>query len=215
MGRVNRSPWAVRSARERSHTMRHQELLDAAARVFAARGYDGTTVADITAEADVSRATMYVYFSSKEEIFAALAAQVRDAFLATQQPEEQIDDPRDMLAATVRAYAEAVFTHGRLLRVIAERAAVDADAAELHREISEPPLRRFTHYLDREARAGRVAPVAAHRVVAETVATTITHGVIERLDAGSSARQTFIAQMLTIALALVGLDSGDTPEEDA
>jgi AcrR family transcriptional regulator len=43
-------------------------LLEAAAEVFAARGYDGTRVADIAAAAGVSNGAMYAHFSSKADL---------------------------------------------------------------------------------------------------------------------------------------------------
>ena len=43
-------------------------LLRAAAEVFAARGYDGTRVADIAAAAGVSKGAMYAHYSSKADL---------------------------------------------------------------------------------------------------------------------------------------------------
>ena len=47
-----------------------ERLLRAAADVFAARGYDGTRVADIAAAAGVSNGAMYAHFPSKAELLA-------------------------------------------------------------------------------------------------------------------------------------------------
>jgi AcrR family transcriptional regulator len=46
-------------------------LLRAAADVFAARGYDGTRVADIATAAGVSNSALYAYFGSKAELLVA------------------------------------------------------------------------------------------------------------------------------------------------
>jgi AcrR family transcriptional regulator len=46
-------------------------LLRAAADVFAARGYDGTRVADIAAAAGVSNGALYAHFGSKAELLLA------------------------------------------------------------------------------------------------------------------------------------------------
>ncbi|MGK8488702.1 TetR/AcrR family transcriptional regulator [Nocardia asiatica] len=202
---MTQSTWSVRAARERSHTSRHRDLLDAAARVFAERGYDNTTVAAITAEAGVSRATMYVYFASKEEIFFALAERVRDDFLAAQEPGIQDDDPRAMLRATIESFADAVATAGPLLRLIDERGAVDPKVAALAEEITERPIRRFTRYLQRQLDAGRVTAVVPPRVIAETIGYTLTAGVLARRNADEPSRAEYRDAMATVAETLLGL----------
>lgn len=45
-----------------------ERLLNAAAEVFAQRGYDGTRVADIAAAAGVSNAALYAHFAAKAEL---------------------------------------------------------------------------------------------------------------------------------------------------
>lgn len=49
---------------------RHAEVLDAAGRIFAALGYSATNVEEIAKEAGMAKGTIYLYFKSKEEIFA-------------------------------------------------------------------------------------------------------------------------------------------------
>jgi len=48
------------------------ELVTAAARVFARKGYDGATIADITSEAGLSSGAIYAHFGSKAELFVAV-----------------------------------------------------------------------------------------------------------------------------------------------
>ena len=47
-------------------------ILAAAERLFAEKGTDKTTMDDIAREAEYSKATLYVYFQSKEEIINAI-----------------------------------------------------------------------------------------------------------------------------------------------
>ena len=55
----------------------HREgIIDAAMRLFTERGLDETTMGDIAQEAGYSKSTMYVYFSSKDEISSAVAARL-------------------------------------------------------------------------------------------------------------------------------------------
>ena len=49
--------------------VRRQEILEAAIRVFAAKGYEKTVISDIAAESGISQGLCYRYFRSKEEIY--------------------------------------------------------------------------------------------------------------------------------------------------
>ena len=44
-------------------------IIEAAARVFAQKGYAGAAVADIAVEAEIGKGTIYAYFDSKENLF--------------------------------------------------------------------------------------------------------------------------------------------------
>src|ERR1700746_4114937 len=46
-----------------------ERILDAAERVFAYKGYDGTTLRDVAAEADVQLANIAHHFGPKESLF--------------------------------------------------------------------------------------------------------------------------------------------------
>ncbi len=47
-------------------------IIEAAARVFAQKGYAGTAVADIAFQAEIGKGTLYAYFDSKEDLFFAV-----------------------------------------------------------------------------------------------------------------------------------------------
>src|SRR5579871_54776 len=54
---------------------RPQQILDAALSVFAEHGIDAAKLEEIAARAGVSKGTIYLYFSSKEELFKAVVRQ--------------------------------------------------------------------------------------------------------------------------------------------
>ena len=61
---------------ELAKAARREDILAAARRVFAARGFRGTTIADIADDAGIALGTIYLYFPSKEGVFAALNARL-------------------------------------------------------------------------------------------------------------------------------------------
>jgi len=59
-----------RQAKERE--VRKDQILESALKVFKINGLDGTTMDEIAKHADFGKATLYYYFTSKEEIFIEL-----------------------------------------------------------------------------------------------------------------------------------------------
>lgn len=60
--------------RERKKHRTRQQIVDVAWRLFMERGFDGVSVAEIAREADVSEATVFNYFPTKEALVYGLLA---------------------------------------------------------------------------------------------------------------------------------------------
>jgi AcrR family transcriptional regulator len=67
---------------ERKRQAVRQEIGHVAWRLFAARGYEATTVDEIAREAGVSRRTFFRYFSSKEDVAVGTSDALAEDFLA-------------------------------------------------------------------------------------------------------------------------------------
>lgn len=63
---------AVAAKRERRKEARPGELLAAALELFVEKGYAATRVEEVARRAGVSKGTLFLYFSSKEELFKAV-----------------------------------------------------------------------------------------------------------------------------------------------
>ncbi len=96
------------AADERQHTEhgreRKQQLLDAAAELFADRGYAATRIADICQSAGVAKGLFYWYFPTKSALFTEL---VRTMRLRLRRTQAQAMDP-DADAVTRIAQGAAV-----------------------------------------------------------------------------------------------------------
>ncbi|WP_230196748.1 TetR/AcrR family transcriptional regulator [Streptomyces coriariae] len=73
------------------------DLLAAATELFLARGYDKTTMADISAAAGVARGNVYWYFDSKDHIFAAVINRMLSREIRILNEEQAGADPLSRL----------------------------------------------------------------------------------------------------------------------
>ncbi|HNZ90720.1 MAG TPA: TetR/AcrR family transcriptional regulator [Acidovorax sp.] len=65
------SPLTPAAKRERRKDARPGELIEAALELFVEKGFAATRVDEVAARAGVSKGTLFLYFSSKEELFKA------------------------------------------------------------------------------------------------------------------------------------------------
>ena len=76
--------------------VRRQQIIDAAYRCFARKGFHQSTMRDIYAEADLSPGAIYHYFNSKEDIIEA--SFIFDHQRSLPVLERAIDDPNPLVA---------------------------------------------------------------------------------------------------------------------
>lgn len=130
-----------------------RRVLDAAATLFARHGFQRTSMADVAAEAAVSRATLYLRFRDKRSLFEALAASlVASALAAAGAAWDPAAALADNLEATVLAKDLPLY---RILQASPHGAELLAVDAELTRAHAERLDQRFAALL-----AGRAAEAA-------------------------------------------------------
>ncbi len=123
---------AGRELRARGRKTRRR-LLDAGIDVFARRGFHAARVDDIVKAAKTSHGTFYLYFSNKEDLFAALVADVADemALLAASlEPITADAAGREALRAWLLRFSELYERYGPILRTWTE---AEIDQSELGR----------------------------------------------------------------------------------
>jgi AcrR family transcriptional regulator len=97
---------------------RRDELMNAAERLFLEHGIASTTIEQITTAAEVAKGTFYLYFTSKEDICAALGDRFAGQLLGTIQAavaRKRSDDWKGRLAewasAAAAGYLDAIRLH--------------------------------------------------------------------------------------------------------
>ncbi|MFT4081007.1 MAG: TetR/AcrR family transcriptional regulator [Nocardioides sp.] len=120
---------------------REEEILTAATKLFAERSFDGTGVDALAKEAGITGSAIYRYFSSKDEVLAALFDRLIDALLI--RVGDPAPDPDEELRHLIGIHVEYVLDNPELTIIWQrEQAALTGDH---HRRFS----RRQRTYIDR------------------------------------------------------------------
>jgi AcrR family transcriptional regulator len=99
---------------------RKQQLLDAAARLFAERGYAQTRIVDICREAGVAKGLFYWYFETKEQVFRDLAGDLRQRLRRAQAAAMDPDaDPLVQLRQGSEATVRFMAAHAQAFALVA------------------------------------------------------------------------------------------------
>ena len=154
--------------RTRSEPEKRNLLLDSAERTFCRLGYTRTTIAALAQDAGVTRPTVYAYFPSKDDVFRALAARVRDEFLALQEGIES-PSPSSTGRAGIIAYLHAYVRHRGMLTVIGHQALADPEMQALHDEIHQRATRRHARFLTSLTEHGEATLAVPAPALAEMV----------------------------------------------
>lgn len=157
---------------QRRPDVRPRQILEAAFRVFGARGLHQATLDDVAREAGITKGTIYLYFPSKAALFTAmLKARVNDIMPPLEAPPD---------GRTALAIRERLSTLGRRLylffrspaylavyrSVVGEAAQFPEAAALLYREGILPATQRLAAVIRRGIDTGEfreVDPVIAAR----------------------------------------------------
>jgi AcrR family transcriptional regulator len=173
------------------------ELLAIAQRLFLERGFHGTTMAAIGAEAGVASNVVHWYFPSKDELFAKALEELQirgleellDRQLARAIPGEEKKTLEDVLTRLVWG---ALDMH-RLIATVHERANHSEVIAAFHERVH----RRYDDYLGRAVSSCGV-PEERRRLVVEALTTALEGLIMHRASKRKARRMiSFLVERLT------------------
>jgi AcrR family transcriptional regulator len=183
---------------------RRSLIEQAAARLFAQRGYDATTVEQICRTAGVSKPMLYRHFESKQDLHMKLLEKRRDELAAAPIGRfmETDGSPGERLEAMVDAWFEHVEQHPDSCRLLFQDVTGDREVRELQRE-----LRRRQRAADvallREF--GPPLPEQELEPLGEIIRSSLTGLALWSLDRPEVARAVVVATMLRMLRGVLTL----------
>lgn len=125
--------------RHKPADVRRDEILAAAATVFAARGYRLADVNEVAQQAGAGKGTVYRYFPTKQALFSATLKRNLNRLSATvEEARTAHSDTLDSLRAAVRAYFEFFDRHPETIELfVQERAELQETPKPLYFMYSE------------------------------------------------------------------------------
>jgi AcrR family transcriptional regulator len=105
------------TARGRAKASRREALLSAAARLFAERGYSGTSIEDLGAAAGVSGPALYKHFSGKQAMLAAILLDASEGLFAGGTDVLSHASGAEALLALIAFHADFALGNADVIRV--------------------------------------------------------------------------------------------------
>ncbi|BBX85514.1 TetR family transcriptional regulator [Mycolicibacterium aubagnense] len=114
-------------------------IVDAARTLLAERPYDDVSIADIAAEAGVTRTVVYDHFPSKKDLVLSFLADEVTALVAvlSERISGSTGTPRDRMAAVLDAHFEFLHTRPLAFRILALDSLADPEIAEVGLQLSQ------------------------------------------------------------------------------
>jgi AcrR family transcriptional regulator len=169
---------------------RREQILGAATRVFAEKGFSRATTREVAREAGVSEGTIYNYFEDKEALLMAIMDSLNET-------ERRADDFREGLATDFQGFFGAYLHHRmdviwenrEIFRVVMSEMLVNAPLRERYlREVVEPTMSIGEENFQERVRQGRVRATdvpLAMRVVAGSVLGLLVFGLLGEKEVAS------------------------------
>ena len=159
---------------------KRNQILDGAKRCFMGAGFEASSMNDITAEAGVSKGTLYVYFKDKEDLFGALVDREKSAVMGAARKE--IERPGTIAEQLHRfgTYVTARLTSDEVIR-----------AQRMVLGISERMPDVATRFFGSDA-------FSAHLIVRDYLDQKVAAGVLAVEDTDLAARQFLELSMASI-----------------
>lgn len=146
---------STRATRRLPRKQREAQILDAATRIFASKGYRAATTREIAAEAGVSEGTIYNYFDSKYDLLIAMSKRLALESLGQLDQLPPQEDVRAYVTALVRDRFALLTKNMDLIRALMPEVLVDDELRQAYVEqVLSPALSYLGAIIENRTKAG-------------------------------------------------------------
>jgi len=186
---------------------KRRQLLDAAVRVFARKGFHASRVGDIAQEAGVAHGLLYHYFKSKDQVLEAVFHDNWSILLARIASVEETDEPAAEQLRHIAAIVLRTWLHlPDVVRVVVREFGRSPELAERIGELAQP-IGSIARVIERGIERGefkQVDPRVAATVVYGSIDELLTAWVLDRLPSGEE--DVAAAEQTLVEVSLGGLE---------
>ncbi|KJY81806.1 TetR family transcriptional regulator [Vibrio galatheae] len=153
-----------------------QLIIEVASEQFATHGYAATKMVDIALAADIPKANVFYYFSSKDKLYYAVLKTVTQPLLEASQPIEQLTDPVQALSEYIEAKLRISRDHPHASKVFANE--VMSGAKSLPEDIGRELFNQSRMIIDKFStwsQQGLMDDIPAHHLMFTIWAATQTY----------------------------------------
>ena len=153
-----------------------QLIIEVASEQFAQNGYAATKIVDIAKAADIAKANVFYYFSSKDKLYYAVLQTVTQPLLEASRPIEELTDPVEALSQYIAAKLRISQEHPYASKVFANE--VMSGAKVLPQDIADELFNQSQMIIDKFAtwsQQGLMNDVPPHHLMFTIWAATQTY----------------------------------------
>ncbi len=169
--------------RERRIAARKQQIMEAAAKLFAEKGFHRTTTHDIANAADVSEGTLYNYFENKDELLIGIMGMLGE-IPAMSAGLDQVTsvDGRDLLLEMMRQRRSYLDRYGAMLQSVLSEILVDPVLRQrYYQELVVPGIEALSERLQSAQEQGAMRDFSVPHIVRVLIALYLGLYVMEVL----------------------------------
>jgi TetR/AcrR family transcriptional repressor of mexJK operon len=179
---------------------RRQKILDAAQKVFAAKGFDGASIKDLAKAAKISPGLLYWYFKDKSDLFASLVSErIRTAFGLLPENVSFDLSPEEFLPQFGRFYIamfELPMNNALFKVMIANMSSFPPAVCEVRSNVINQVLGTLQGYFQKQIDAGCMRPCDTEMATRTFMGSIVAYLLLKHILQDPRAKELTVEQVV-------------------